>query len=314
MKNPAEWNESDLQTLITTRAEENINREFKRADALGDKSDPKRTEKCKVEISKDVSSFANSAGGIIVYGLEEEDKPPHEAKSLSQIDPHEFPKEWLDQVINSRIKPPIQGLRINPVALTSTLPGNFAYVVIIPRSSTAHQAYDKRYHKRYNFESVAMEDYEVRQAMNRAEKPTFNVEIQARTAPEAGKPKIKFRAVVQNTSELVGHEISAVLLMPDDLAESHFSYFQREEVGGLNYVKIPADELIATVGPFVAKRFNFSTNSVVVSDPPQARGFQAMVYVYDQFGKAAEAECRVTLFPDPGKVYDQTVRRREELY
>lgn len=37
----------------------------------------------------------------------------------------------------------------------------------IPKSNTAHQAFDKKYYKRYNFESVAMEDYEIKDIINR---------------------------------------------------------------------------------------------------------------------------------------------------
>ena len=40
-------------------------------------------------------------------------------------------------------------------------------VVEIPKSLTAHQARDLRYYRRYNFESVAMVDYEIRDVMNR---------------------------------------------------------------------------------------------------------------------------------------------------
>ena len=36
------------------------------------------------------------------------------------------------------------------------------YVVDIPQSNIAHQAFDKRYYKRFNFISTPMEDYEIR--------------------------------------------------------------------------------------------------------------------------------------------------------
>jgi len=305
-----EWDESNLDELLKTHAEENINREFKRAEALGDKLNHKRTEECKVEISKDVSSFSNSTGGVIIYGLEEEKKAPHEAKAISPIDPEAFSKEWLEQVINSRIKPPIQGLKINPIELKKAHSGKLAYVVMIPPSFTALQAYDKRYYKRYNFQSVAMEDYEVRLTMNRAQKPAFEVQVY----PSSSDKEVSFRGRVLNTSELVGHEISLVLLLPDELAKLHPSYAQYEDIAGLKYIQVPGAELFPTLGPLNSEPLYFPSNSLVIPSPMPAFGCTAFVRVYDQFGRAAEAEFRVTLFPDPGKVYDLKIRRREELY
>lgn len=53
----------DIEALISSRTEESLNLEYKRAAAL-DKED-----KQKNEISKDVSAMANSAGGKILYGV-----------------------------------------------------------------------------------------------------------------------------------------------------------------------------------------------------------------------------------------------------
>jgi hypothetical protein len=52
-----------------------------------------------------------------------------------------------------------------------------AYVVEIPQSNTAHQANDKRYYRRFNFECVPMEDFEIRDIMNRATIPDVEVEF-----------------------------------------------------------------------------------------------------------------------------------------
>ena len=87
MKNPADWERKDLQSLIATGAEEGAQLEFKSAAAL------KVADREKTEISKDVSSFANSAGGIIIYGMDEEPAPPHKASALSPINPMQFSKE-----------------------------------------------------------------------------------------------------------------------------------------------------------------------------------------------------------------------------
>jgi hypothetical protein len=155
--------EEDVLSLIRTGTEENMNLDYKACDSL-QQTDPK-----KKEISKDVSAFANSDGGTIIYGVIEEGHVP--INTDDGYDPNEITKEWLEQVINSRIKRRIDGILIKSIPLESKDPSKVIYAVHIPQSTTAHQAYDKRYYKRFNFESVPMEDYEIRDAMNRSKYP-----------------------------------------------------------------------------------------------------------------------------------------------
>ena len=142
MKTPSEWTEEDLLGLIAMRQEENLQLDFKRAASLL----PTTKDAIKSEISKDVSAFANSAGGTIVYGIDDSPDKPSYASELTPIDPAQVSKEWLEQVINSRIQQRIQGIIVNPVELKTTHGGKYAYVVCVPQSATAHQASDKRYY------------------------------------------------------------------------------------------------------------------------------------------------------------------------
>jgi predicted HTH transcriptional regulator len=71
----------DLVDLINLKQEESLQLDFKRAESLDS------TERRKAEISKDVSAFANSAGGTIVYGIGESAGEPHVAEIFSPIDP-----------------------------------------------------------------------------------------------------------------------------------------------------------------------------------------------------------------------------------
>jgi hypothetical protein len=114
-------------------------------------------------LCKDVSAFANSAGGQIVYGITEEGHLPSGIDG--GVDPQEISREWIEQIINSNVQPRIRGLTIKAIPLDGDLT---AYALTIPPSTTAHQAPDKRYYRRFNFQSVAMDDYEVRDVMNRS--------------------------------------------------------------------------------------------------------------------------------------------------
>jgi hypothetical protein len=91
-------------------------------------------------------------------------------------DPNVISKEWLEQVINSRIQRRIDGLVIKQVPLPVSSNGKVAYVVHIPASRRApHQASDKRFYKRFNFQSVAMEEYEIRDVSQRDEAPDLTL-------------------------------------------------------------------------------------------------------------------------------------------
>jgi predicted HTH transcriptional regulator len=63
----AKWDQAELERHIKDGVEENLNLDYKAADALGTSDGKKK------EITKDVSAFANSAGGIIIYGIKEYD-------------------------------------------------------------------------------------------------------------------------------------------------------------------------------------------------------------------------------------------------
>ncbi len=162
----------ELEKLISDKVEESLQLEYKGAGALqhGDKE--------KKEIAKDVSAMANSAGGVIIYGIKEYDDPDrkHLPEKITPIDRIQFSKESLEQILSSNISPRIEGLLIHPVALYQ--PSEAAYVVEIPQSNTAHQNFaDGRYYRRHNFESRWMLDYEVRDIMNRSKHPIMMLEF-----------------------------------------------------------------------------------------------------------------------------------------
>lgn len=164
--NKSHYTEEDVNNLITGKIEENWYLEFKRAEALGS------TDLIKKEITKDVSSFANTIGGIIIYGIKEEN---HVATALSFINGNEFTKERLEQIINGNIQRRISGLEIHPIRFDGEITKT-VYIVKIPESNDApHMAKDNRFYKRFNFESKEMEENEVRAIYNRTTKT--NIEL-----------------------------------------------------------------------------------------------------------------------------------------
>jgi Putative DNA-binding domain len=159
---------ADLERLVAEDVQESLTLDYKDAAALGKASQQRN------ELFKDVSAFANSAGGQIVYGIQESDQHPVRVQDADAVDTAVITREWIEQVIDSNVHPRVKDLRIQPM---ETAPGRAAYVLTIPQARTdaPHQAPDHKYYYRQNFQSVPMEDYQVRDAMRRATTPELFV-------------------------------------------------------------------------------------------------------------------------------------------
>jgi hypothetical protein len=163
-----EWDEDAVLGLVANKAQESFTLDFKACDALTNKG-------WKHELAKDVSAFANSAGGTLVYGLRE-NSGTHEAESIDQgYDPAEVSKERLEQVINSTIHRRIDGIRYYAVALNKVNPGRVLYVIEVPESARAPHMANHRFYKRFEFESLPMEEYEVRERYRRETYPSKDI-------------------------------------------------------------------------------------------------------------------------------------------
>ena len=201
-----EFTKEYLTQLIADQIEESSTLEYKAADSLG------RSDGKKREITKDVSALANAAGGILIYGIREhgDAERSHLPDVLDSVDQSTFSKEWLDQIV-SLIQPRVDGLRIIPIHVGPGV-ADYCYVVDIPQGSTAHQALDRRYYKRRNFESTPMEDYEIRDVMNRRKHPVLRAAVRVVLDWPGDNSRIIVR--VENTSRVMARYFRVVVHMP----------------------------------------------------------------------------------------------------
>ncbi|NPU11975.1 ATP-binding protein [Bradyrhizobium sp. 83002] len=161
MRAVCDWEEKDLDDLYVGEIMESTTLEYKDSRALGN------TDHQKTEMFKDVSAFANSGGGILIYGMKERGHLP--IGTDEGVSPRTITREWIENLLTTNIQPQIEGLVIKPVILSSKGTGNVAYVLEIPaaKSRSPHQGPEHRYYKRFNFKAEPMEDYEVRDLMRR---------------------------------------------------------------------------------------------------------------------------------------------------
>jgi hypothetical protein len=163
-----EWTEAALERLVNDGVAETTQLEFKACDAIA------KTQGKKTDLAKDVAAMANAAGGTIIYGMVEQN---HVAASIDVgFDETDISKEFIDQVLGSGISPRVEGLRIHRVPLVKK-GSRVAYVIEIDQAveRAPHQTRDGRYHKRSNFTTQWMEDYEIRDVLRRARSPDLHL-------------------------------------------------------------------------------------------------------------------------------------------
>jgi len=127
---------------------------------------------------KDVTAFANSAGGQIIYGIPEKDRVPQPLDG--GVNSNDISREWIEQIIISNSSPRVQGVKIQAIPLNSTQPHMVAYVITIPQATSfaPHQnTEDRKYYCRFEFQSVPMYDYEIRDILRRATVPELALEF-----------------------------------------------------------------------------------------------------------------------------------------
>lgn len=203
------WTKERLEQMIADGVEESLSLDYKRAAALV-KTDGKEI----IEITKDISAMANSAGGVLIYGIAEPaDKANrHLPERLDPLRRTDVSKEWLEQVIQT-IQPRIEGVVIHPVAIDEHA-GSVCYVVEVPQSHTAHQARDHVYYKRHNFNSRPMEDYEVRDVMNRKSHPKILASIFVNLKAGGYKPEGVILVKLENVGRMIARRVMVELELP----------------------------------------------------------------------------------------------------
>lgn len=161
---------AELQRMIDDAIQESVHLDYKRSDSLLSQSGRK-------EVSKDVSSFLNSDGGVIVFGILEDNHIP---VSIDSGVPHAtFTRERLEQLILSNISPRPDGIEVVQIDVSPT---SAAYAVEIPKGYRPYQdTQQSRYYKRFNFQSVPMEHYEIEDLRTRHTSLERLVNVDVRT-------------------------------------------------------------------------------------------------------------------------------------
>lgn len=114
--------EAHIQQLVEARVPEGTYIELKRALPLLDGSG-------KHEFLADVSAFANSSGGDLIYGIDEDGEGRAAAIIVQVGNPDEEARRFQDVLMNG-VEPRIPGLQVHPIRIAE----GFVLVVRVPQS------------------------------------------------------------------------------------------------------------------------------------------------------------------------------------
>ena len=216
---------ADINKLIDLKINESIDLEFKKADEISLTSDAILNK-----LSVIISSFANTVGGYLIYGIETRRR---RAYSVDPLKDTSIEPDVLEKLLMSRIQKRIEGLKISKVYF-SEIPQQYVLVFEIPESRNApHMAFDNRYYRRHQFKEHIMQEFEVRQAYNKttiADIEFFGL-VNTGGVPTMHNglfKEVNFypKFMIRNISSAIEHHYKFELYIPSALHDSSFSSLQ----------------------------------------------------------------------------------------
>ncbi|NSL43656.1 helix-turn-helix domain-containing protein [Streptomyces sp. 8P21H-1] len=160
-RHPDDLTEDDLQRAVDNHIPESVDLDWKKDFYKGTDADKK-------ELAKDVSAMANTAGGMVVVGVDD-GKQDH-AHALAPFEP--VPgrgEEWIRAVLANWIQPVVPNVGVRPVKST-VHEGKIYWVLTVPPSTQAPHAvaapgndYNFRVHVRHGTTTRTLAESEIAQ-------------------------------------------------------------------------------------------------------------------------------------------------------
>lgn len=219
-KLPEIWNEAALRALVPG---EHDFQEFKGSAWLD--HDGEISPSFLPLYSKQLSAFANGAGGRLLIGIDD----------LGEIDGGVSVdlksgglRGWLEDVTPGAIDPPLTGFNVFEVRSDQSMrsrlaPGRAVYVIEIPRSDSApHQATDHRYYLRIAGKSRPMGHVHIQDVLRRTRHPQVVLEKLGpygepefdEEDPRGPRALVSLRAYVKNVGPTLAHHVGGEMILP----------------------------------------------------------------------------------------------------
>ena len=234
-----DWWSAELKRMLEEQRPEDLHLDYKRKESLlppGKGGNGVDKQKRAEDISKDVSSFLNSDGGVLVYGVPESEDPSVTGGSPVPGGPEigfqrgEVGKETIENLITSNIQPRPSPDLFQVAEVPYGDDGRTVFVVeVAVGTGDAWQAKDKRYYKRFQYKAEPMEHYEINMVRDRNLGPDLKLVFGINNRWETSfseseylshrREEVQIHMGVQNTRNSVADSalIELGLYPPDDL-------------------------------------------------------------------------------------------------
>jgi hypothetical protein len=201
---------NDIQRLIDDEERESVTLDYKQADRRWNHT-------AKEKIAKHVSAFANSEGGILVFGVQCDEFDKDKPIAISGLHPRNGVED-LDRIITAAIRPEIQGLARKKISDAEIA----VLLVYVPASDEGpHQSMKhKQYFHRSGAQSIAMEHYLVQRYFGRHFYPRLHIEVKEPAGIRAMYPKktwthyFSFQFLIGNNGKGNASSCSGQIILP----------------------------------------------------------------------------------------------------
>lgn len=192
-----EWDDKEILALIGR--EESMHLEFK-SGAIED-------SKFADTVTKYVSAFANSEGGLLVVGVEEGKGAgkPNVAIRFSGVDSAKWPSTRLQDTVEGNVHPYLPGIRYRRWPIPDDFEQRILLFIQVPKGTTAYQASDRFYYGRSEWKAQPLPDHEIRLRMDRPRQKQARVVAAVRQSGSAEAASLanlrRLQADIRSTSD-----------------------------------------------------------------------------------------------------------------
>jgi hypothetical protein len=180
-----------IDAFLADQQEENIHLDFKTADPVFVRDDRRN-------LAEAVSGFANSEGGLIVWGVEARQNPQGVdcACGKREISPLSLFLSKLNQYTGDAATPIVDGVQHKKIVATNDR--GFAVTFVPPSEGGPHMAKlgVDRYMKRSGSQFLKMEHFEVNDMFGRRKRPVLRLGWCSTITTRIGNGDVHFRVVL----------------------------------------------------------------------------------------------------------------------
>lgn len=168
-----------LQRLLAEKAQEDVDLEFKAKDS----NRPALTDGDRRTIGKTLSAFANSAGGLLVFGADArpDDRKVDRLVRLSPIDDIDRVMSEVRAFSGHVLLPRHDGIRVEAIPSLERRGSGYLAIYVERSERRPHMSKapdDGRYYRRAGTNSFAMEHFDIEDAFSRSAVPQLELKVE----------------------------------------------------------------------------------------------------------------------------------------